>query len=267
MYYNTSRYYDPEIGKFINADDITYLDPNTINGLNLYSYCLNNPIMMVDPTGNAPWWSWAISGLQLAAGIALCFVPGGQGFGVSLIVGGALGLIANAAAPAVGQFIGGAGSMVNGYGAMSTGFSLMSIPYGWILGVPLMLIGGATMAFGANEMVAAVSGTNYIQEWTGMSDTAYNWTYIGLNAASSVGQIAGKAWHLRATRQVRLGYDGQPNGYRYKTMNGKMYDFDYPHGNIKIDHYHGWNGPGLTNRTDGLHWSYLRLIRWLISGR
>ncbi len=188
-----SRYYDPEIGRFISPDSIDYLDPESINGLNLYTYCLNNSISYYDPTGHAPWWSWAISGLQLAAGIGLLFVPGAQGLGISLIVGGGLGLIANAAAPAVGQFIGGGSSMVNGYGAISTGLGLLSFgPVGWVLGGALMFVGGVTMAFGANEMVAAVSGTNYIQQWTGMSDTAYGWTYFGLNLTSAAGTIAGQ---------------------------------------------------------------------------
>ena len=30
----TSRYYDPETGRFIAPDDISYLDPETIGGLN-----------------------------------------------------------------------------------------------------------------------------------------------------------------------------------------------------------------------------------------
>lgn len=51
LYYLNSRYYDPETGRFLNADDITYLDPETINGLNLYAYCGNNPVMNVDPNG------------------------------------------------------------------------------------------------------------------------------------------------------------------------------------------------------------------------
>lgn len=41
----TSRYYDPETGRFIAPDDISYLDPETIGGLNLYAYCWNNPVM------------------------------------------------------------------------------------------------------------------------------------------------------------------------------------------------------------------------------
>ena len=51
-YYLNSRYYNPEIGRFINADDVSYLEPGSLNGLNLYTYCENNPVMMVDPDGN-----------------------------------------------------------------------------------------------------------------------------------------------------------------------------------------------------------------------
>ena len=82
-----------------------------------------------------------------------------------------------------------------------------------------------------------------------MSDMAYGWTYFGLNLASFVGQAAGNIYNLKKTREPRLGYDGELNGYRYKTKNGKMFDFDYPHNNIRINHFHGWNGPGLTGRT------------------
>ena len=46
-----TRYYDPKTGRFINADSFEYLEPNKINGLNLYAYCRNNPIMYIDPYG------------------------------------------------------------------------------------------------------------------------------------------------------------------------------------------------------------------------
>ncbi len=54
MFYCLSRYYDPEIGRFITADSLDYLDPKSINGLILYSYCENNPIMYANPSGNFP---------------------------------------------------------------------------------------------------------------------------------------------------------------------------------------------------------------------
>ena len=51
LYYLNSRYYDPEIGRFISPDSLKYLDPTYNNGLNLYTYCGNNPVMHVDPNG------------------------------------------------------------------------------------------------------------------------------------------------------------------------------------------------------------------------
>ena len=48
----SSRYYSPELCRFISPDDIEYLDPESINGLNLYCYCLNNPISYADPSGH-----------------------------------------------------------------------------------------------------------------------------------------------------------------------------------------------------------------------
>ena len=53
LYYLQSRYYDPETGRFINADDVSYLDPQTIGGLNLFAYCNNNPMMYTDPLGTS----------------------------------------------------------------------------------------------------------------------------------------------------------------------------------------------------------------------
>ena len=56
FYFLQTRYYDPEIGRFMTIDDISYLDPESINGLNLYAYCLNNPVMYVDASGTSPEW-------------------------------------------------------------------------------------------------------------------------------------------------------------------------------------------------------------------
>jgi RHS repeat-associated protein len=51
LYYYGARYYDPVIGRFISPDSIV---PNPANpqSLNRYSYCLNNPLKYVDPSGH-----------------------------------------------------------------------------------------------------------------------------------------------------------------------------------------------------------------------
>ncbi len=52
LYWISSRYYNPEWGRWISPDSIDYLNPESINGLNLYAYCNNNPIMYADPSGH-----------------------------------------------------------------------------------------------------------------------------------------------------------------------------------------------------------------------
>lgn len=58
LYYLNSCYCDPETGRFINADDIRALNVTqiTINGFNLYAYCLNNPVNEVDESGYFLLW-------------------------------------------------------------------------------------------------------------------------------------------------------------------------------------------------------------------
>jgi len=53
FYYLESRYYDPQFGRFLNADEpsMLYYTGDVTFGANLYAYCLNNPVMYTDSTG------------------------------------------------------------------------------------------------------------------------------------------------------------------------------------------------------------------------
>ena len=53
LFWISSRYYSPELCRWISPDDIEYLDPESVNGLNLYCYCFNNPISYYDPSGHS----------------------------------------------------------------------------------------------------------------------------------------------------------------------------------------------------------------------
>ena len=79
LYYLASRYYDPEVGRFINADDLSVLseEKREITDKNLYAYCDNNPIIRKDNEGDM--WQLALAGV------------GGNGFGTMIATG--LGVI------------------------------------------------------------------------------------------------------------------------------------------------------------------------------
>ena len=52
LYYLQSRYYSPNLMRFISQDDVKLSnDQGEPLGSNLYAYCLNNPVMNSDPTG------------------------------------------------------------------------------------------------------------------------------------------------------------------------------------------------------------------------
>ena len=63
MYYLQSRYYDPMMGRFINADDVALLGVSgTALGYNLFAYCENNPVNHVDMTGE--WLARVVGGVS-----------------------------------------------------------------------------------------------------------------------------------------------------------------------------------------------------------
>ncbi len=65
LYYLQSRYYDPVIGRFVNAD--VYCDTLTGTPLstNMFAYCENNSIMKHDKEGTDAWWIQSPTGAKL----------------------------------------------------------------------------------------------------------------------------------------------------------------------------------------------------------
>ena len=123
MYYLQSRYYDPEIGRFINAD----VFPSTGQGLlgnNMFAYCGNNPVARADASGyffftvlgaaigaatgyfdallmgtdpetgfKSGLVSGAIAGAGVDIGVLVTAGTGGAGVGVGLAIAGAFGAV------------------------------------------------------------------------------------------------------------------------------------------------------------------------------
>ena len=113
----SSRYYSPELCRWISPDDIEYLDPESVNGLNLYCYCMNNPIMYVDPTGHFAIWVFlgvvAISAIAGAIDGGVTAAMSGQNFWKGFAagaIGGAVGGVINYFLPGAGNLLGRAAS-------------------------------------------------------------------------------------------------------------------------------------------------------------
>ena len=53
FYYLQSRYYDPEVGRFINSDRYVSTGQGVL-GYNMFAYCNNNPVLLRDSTGSRP---------------------------------------------------------------------------------------------------------------------------------------------------------------------------------------------------------------------
>lgn len=88
-----ARYYDPQIRRFISADNITFLGVgSTIQSLNLFAYCENNPINKVDSSGHFSWKDVAIIAccvvIVALAALIVIGTGGAAGGGIALALAG-----------------------------------------------------------------------------------------------------------------------------------------------------------------------------------
>ncbi len=86
LYYLQSRYYDPEVGRFINADAHIVTDQDSVLTTNMYAYCQNNPVMRSDQNGES-WRDVARFGLAVAAVGLFALAVASTGGGALLLAG------------------------------------------------------------------------------------------------------------------------------------------------------------------------------------
>jgi len=89
LYYYRARYYDYFTGRFLQPDPTGYAD-----GLNLYSYCGNNPSNFLDPSGLFKEFASGFGWRALKTGLIM--------LGVIAVVGGAMAVCPPGAAAIVG---------------------------------------------------------------------------------------------------------------------------------------------------------------------
>ena len=202
LYYCNSRYYDPEIRRWISIDDINYLDSETINGVNLYAYCMNNPVMCSDSSGHMPkWLGNVLTGIGIVVGTALF---------VAAIV---------ASAGTVGALVGvGAAAIGLSTTAVSTAITVATIS--------TYVVAGGVALFGASDAVEAFSGDiNPIRDYVmGGNQTAYNITSGIFNTLGTVAVITGMVGPKILQKIAQRG--GVPKISNGKTVGYSMDFFD-----------------------------------------
>ena len=77
LYYLQSRYYNPEIGRFVNADSVEYLGATeSVLSFNIFPYCENGPVISSDKEGCGPF---------MAIGLQLCILIGSFVGGIEIL--------------------------------------------------------------------------------------------------------------------------------------------------------------------------------------
>ncbi|WP_106829121.1 RHS repeat domain-containing protein [Parabacteroides pacaensis] len=211
------RLYDPVVGRFISPDPKMQA-PDYTQGLNKYSYCLNNPLSLTDPSGYS-WFSrhWkalftaivgiaasilsmgvlsgaaaaataSVSATQLMGIAALSGAIGGLASGLtgSLLTGANFGQLAKACF--TGAFWGGVGGFLTfGAGSGSFGERLFKHTFsnGWLEGVK-----GGNVKHGLMAGAASMLGGDVIHKYGGSQPLAVQ---AGMNAivGGTVAELGG----------------------------------------------------------------------------
>ena len=219
LYYYGARYYDPMIARFVMADTVVP-DITDTQALNPYAYCLNNPLIHIDPTGH---YSKKVG--NVGAGAALSGIPWWAvsminfGVGVAVGVGGLLSAVGVPSPAAFALSIFASGILTGKLSGQSWGATLANAGIN---------AGFALAGFGAGF------GTSFIISRFAYSHTSYTVAHViaGLGAAAIFGggaypvyKAGGERW-LSAYLSFAGGFDaGLAMGWvknRYNNELGRL---------------------------------------------
>ena len=202
FYYLGSRYYDPEVGRFISPDSADVLEvQSNLYDKNLYAYCDNNPVMRKDETGDV--WIAAV-----AIGVGM----GAVGQYVSDVIG-------NITSGATGLDIFAITSSKRDYLASAIGGGIAAIP-----GLNL----AATAAVGALENIVSDSIKGNIKSAKDVISSAA-WGA----GANSVGYAASKGVAVLKVKQV----NNMPRAQQKSYINRKLYRGSQANVNVNYHNY------------------------------
>ena len=177
-YYLNSRYYDPEIGRFISPDAVLGANGDLLS-YNRYLYCSNNPVMYADPSGEG------ILAVLILAGISVATLYASDV--VSNYKEGARGADMWKPSSSLGTYLGTlAGSLYGGFVGMMIGG--LQLPIWASIGIDA-LVGGVSNSFGG-AVASGIDGVGYSFSESvidfaigGLVSLAVSGTYHGIGKA------------------------------------------------------------------------------------
>jgi len=163
LYYYGARYYDPEIGRFTQADTIV---PRPLDGqtFNRYTYCANNPFKYADPTGHSfmGFFSRIFGAIGAAIGAVIGGIIGGLTLGpAGLFMGAMLGSM-------MGGRIGSIAGAYLGYGMDVAGATIAGVA------VQVIMIGSQLAAMCGVGIGVGGGGSEVVQTEAGVKQEANN---------------------------------------------------------------------------------------------
>ena len=208
LYYLNSRYYDSVLGRFINADSLTNLDKESFNGLNLFAYCLNNPINLTDSKGTSWWsdlWETIKKNWDIIVGSIVSIVLIGVGIFLTIASGGSLVVLGGVLIGAgVGGLVGGINSKLNGKNYWA----------GWLGGTVSGALSGLGSAFGPlgafiGGSIGNFAGTLITDSINGdfVNDKNYWTNIIFESVVSGLISIIGQQFSEASEILIKLGFN------------------------------------------------------------
>ncbi len=180
FYYLQSRYYDPAICRFINADTFATTDANGFLSANMFAYCENNPIMRTDANGDV--WN--------------------------LVIGAAVGAIAGVAGQVLSDAV---TSIANGELTISNWQTYVGALAGGALSGAVL---GGTGNVGLANAVSGFTTTGIgaaLEKATGASDKS--WAEIGVNAVAD-GMVSYGLGTLPGVKNITRGRNNMSAVYK-----------------------------------------------------
>ncbi|MBI3852883.1 MAG: hypothetical protein HY298_21725 [Verrucomicrobia bacterium] len=222
LYYYNARYYDPELGRFIQPDSMVPGAANPQN-LNRYSYVNNNPLNLTDPSGHGAFFS----GLLRAWGNAF---SSPQSIVTGVLSGGLLPLFQATDNYLFGQvfgqqaafYQGAAANIILAVATIVIGVILLFTPGApagpWVIAAGVLSITSATLSIAATG--ASLAGDQRLAEDLG-------WAAFGTGVAASIVGAIGAVQASQQAEELGPALQGDKAFVKGKFTSGKSYSEEF----------------------------------------